>query len=410
MLARTLLAAAIWPALVLGHNKASQKQDPLSGDIDRSSRWQSGYTFSGIQTFAHLPHVQCLVEQDAPFDLAVIGVPFDTAVGYRPGARFGPRAIRTASQRQVPSRGFNHAQGINPYQNWATFVDCGDIPVTPFDNAVAFKQMTEAYRDLLRRPAKTQPTTATARALGKDGVYHPRVLSLGGDHSILLPALRSLHEIYGPVSVLHFDSHLDTWNPLSLAGEWASEQSDYNHGSMLWIAKNEGLISDEANLHAGLRTRIFGNDYGDYDEDAKQNFQYIETEELDEIGIEGIANRIKEVIGDGYVYLSIDIDVLEPGLAPGTGCPEPGGWTTRELKAILRQLTSLNIVGADVVEVAPPYDDRGESTAWAAADLAYEIFGLMVGNPLYPVEGYVGRTTHAGRGGLKRATGRKDEL
>lgn len=98
MLARTLLAAAIWPALVLGHNKASQKQDPLSGDIDRSSRWQSGYTFSGIQTFAHLPHVQCLVEQDAPFDLAVIGVPFDTAVGYRPGRYHFPMNCRRSSE------------------------------------------------------------------------------------------------------------------------------------------------------------------------------------------------------------------------------------------------------------------------------------------------------------------------
>lgn len=100
---------------------------------------------------------------------------------------------------------------------------------------------------------------------------------------------------------------------------------------------------------------------------------------------------------------------LEPGLAPGTGCPEPGGWTTRELKAILRKLTSLNIVGADVVEVAPPYDDAGESTAWAAADLVYEVFGLMVGNPLYPVDGYIARTTHSGRSGSKK-TNTKTEL
>ncbi|KAK5245550.1 hypothetical protein LTS06_009017 [Exophiala xenobiotica] len=146
--------------------------------------------------------------------------------------------------------------------------------------------MTEAYRDLLRRPAKTQPKAATPKTLGKDNIYHPRLVTLGGDHSVALPALRALHEIYGPVSVLHFDSHLDTWNPSSLAGAWASEQSNYNHGSMsaeksanqFWIAHNEGLIAKDGNIHAGLRTRIFGNDYGDYAEDAKQNFQYIETE------------------------------------------------------------------------------------------------------------------------------------
>jgi agmatinase len=113
----------------LGH-----KQNPIGNsneDIDRVSRWTAGYSFTGIQTFAHLLHKQCLVEQDAAFDLAVIGVPFDTSVAYRPGARFGPRAIRAASQRQLPSRGFNHAQGINPYQNWATVLDCGDVPVSP---------------------------------------------------------------------------------------------------------------------------------------------------------------------------------------------------------------------------------------------------------------------------------------
>ncbi|KIW15828.1 hypothetical protein PV08_05878 [Exophiala spinifera] len=407
MLASTAVVFALaWSQTALGVDKSYQVAEP--SETERTTRWKGGYSFQGIQTFAHLPHTLCLIEQDVEFDLAIIGVPFDTSVAYRPGARFGPKAIRGASQRQIPARGFNHAQGLNPYQNWATVIDCGDIPVTPFDNAVAFEQMTEAYRDLLRRPAKTQPKAPTPKTLGKDGIYHPRLVTLGGDHSVALPALRALHEIYGPVSVLHFDSHLDTWNPSSLAGAWASEQSNYNHGSMFWIAHNEGLIAKEGNIHAGLRTRIFGNDYGDYAEDAKQDFQYIETEDLDIVGIDGVVSRIIEVVGDRLVYVSIDIDVLEPGLAPGTGCPEPGGWTTRELKAMLRGLQKLNIVGADVVEVAPPYDDSGESTAWAAADLAYELLGLMVGNPPYPVEGYVARKKFAPK--WHEASGRKDEL
>jgi agmatinase len=132
MLTATLLSATIFAlaSTASGHSShGADDQAPLTED--RITRWKSGYTFTGIQTFAHLPHVECLVDQEASFDIAVIGAPFDTSVAYRPGARFGPRAIRSASQRQVPSRGFNPVQGINPYQNWATFLDCGDIPITP---------------------------------------------------------------------------------------------------------------------------------------------------------------------------------------------------------------------------------------------------------------------------------------
>ncbi|KAL2402884.1 Guanidinobutyrase [Exophiala dermatitidis] len=374
--------------------QAAETAAPSHNSSHLVDRWRSGYTFGGIQTFAHLPHVQCLVEQSEEYDIGIIGVPFDTSVGYRPGARFGPRAIRTSSQRQTAPRGFNPAQGINPYRNWATVLDCGDIPVTPFDNAIAFPQMTEAYRDLQRRPAKSQPPISPIKDVmrGKDGIYHPRLITLGGDHSVALPALRSIYELYGPVSLLHFDSHLDTYDPKTLTGSWSSEVADLNHGTMFFKAKEEGLLASEGNVHAGLRSRLAGTDYSDYEHDAHQSFLYIETEDIDYMGINGIADRIRKTIGDTLVYLSIDIDVLEPGLAPGTGCPEPGGWTTRELKGILRQLTSLNIVGADIVEVAPAYDDAAESTSWAAADLVYEILGLMVGSPPFlPMDGQIKR-------------------
>lgn len=150
--------------------------------------------FKGIGSFAHLHYVKCLTEPVEPFDIAILGAPFDTAVTYRPGARFGPRAIRHASGRQSFVREFNPRASINPYQNWAKIVDCGDIPITPIDNNVAQTQMTEALKQLGKRQSASPLATK------------PRIITLGGDHSLTLPALRALNEIYGkPVQVLYFD-------------------------------------------------------------------------------------------------------------------------------------------------------------------------------------------------------------
>lgn len=151
-------------------------------------------SFSGISTFAHLEHTKCLTSPDEAFDIAIIGAPFDSSVGYRPGARFGPRAIRNIGGRQSSVRGFNPRAGLNPYQSWAKIIDCGDIPITPFDNNIAREQMTQALIELgLHKP--------------KSGlVNRPRLLTFGGDHSLSLPALRALNHIHGkPIQVLHFD-------------------------------------------------------------------------------------------------------------------------------------------------------------------------------------------------------------
>lgn len=290
-----------------------------------------------------------------------------------PGARFGPRAIRQASSRQTSFRGFNPRAGINPYQNWATILDCGDIPITPMDNAVALRQMTAAFAELGNRPA--------ARAA------RPKLITLGGDHSLALPALRALKDIYGrPLRVLHFDAHLDTWHPEKYPSAWPSEQAHFNHGSMFWLAGNEGLISNATgsagpSVHAGLRTRLSGNDFGDHEDDSAQNWVRISADDIDEVGTRGVVEAILEAFGDAEdepVYLSVDIDVLDPAFAPGTGTPEPGGWTTRELIRILRGIEGLNVVGADIVEVAPAYQGAGEETALAAAQVAYEILSSMV--------------------------------
>ncbi|KAJ5783564.1 uncharacterized protein N7518_009241 [Penicillium psychrosexuale] len=341
-------------------------------------KWDQEWTFSGIASFAHLKPVRCLIEPDEHYDIAIIGAPFDTAVSYRPGARFGPRAIRAASARQMAGTGYNTRAGINPYLSWAKITDCGDIPVTPFDNGLAERQMYEAFLELGSRSIVNKAPKANGI-----GAHHPKLITLGGDHSIALPALRALHQIYQkPITVVHFDAHLDTWNPVRYSAYWQSEQTQFNHGSFFHKASREGLICNATSAHAGLRTRLTGVDAGDYTNPGpEQGFIRIHADDIDELGPMGIVETILARTGvdpEQPVYLSVDIDVLDPGTAPGTGTPEPGGWTTREFIRILRGLEKLNIVGADIVEVSPAYDNKGETTALAAAQVAFEIITSLV--------------------------------
>lgn len=269
---------------------------------------------------------------------------------------------------------------LNPYTSWAKILDCGDIPITPFDNALALRQMSEAFEELGSRLPPAGSLSSTTSYLHK-----PKLLTLGGDHSIALPALRALKKIYGqPIAVVHFDAHLDTWHPAKYPSAWIdstdpSSQSFFNHGSMFWIAGTEGLIVNGSSVHAGLRTRLSGDSTEDFDDDSQQGWVQIATDDIDEIGVKGVISAIMDRVGhDVPVYLSIDIDVLDPGLAPGTGTPEPGGWTTRELIRILRGIEGMNVVGADIVEVSPAYDGGSESTGLAAAQIAYEVITSIV--------------------------------
>lgn len=260
-------------------------------------------------------------------------------------------------------------------------MDCGDIPITPFDNALAERQMYDAFLELLSRPAATDPEKLGNK--NSIGAGKPKLVTLGGDHSIALPALRALYKIYGkPITVLHFDAHLDTWNPVRYTSYWLSEQSKFNHGSFFHLASTEGLISNTTSAHAGLRTRLTGATDSDYTNPGpEQGFIRIHADDIDDLGPQGIVDVLLNRIGldpEQPVYLSVDIDVIDPGLAPGTGTPEPGGWTTREMIRILRGLEKLNLVGADIVEVSPSYDNTGETTALAAAQVAFEIITSMV--------------------------------
>ncbi|WYZ42151.1 hypothetical protein EsH8_V_001046 [Colletotrichum jinshuiense] len=208
-------------------------------------------------------------------------------------------------------------------------------------------------------------------------------MTLGGDHSVALGALRALQKAYDqPIAVLHFDAHLDTLHPGKYPSSWTSDEpspSDFTHGTMFWVAGREGLIRNGSSVHGGLRSRLAGDDYGDYVDDQEQGFLRIEADSIDDIGTQGIIDIIIRRIGTEVpVYLSVDIDVIDPGLAPGTGTPEPGGWTSRELIKILRGIEGLNIVGADVVEVSPAFDGRGEETALVAAQVVYEMLTSVI--------------------------------
>ncbi|KAJ6591562.1 Arginase/deacetylase [Mycena vulgaris] len=379
----TILPAFLALALVRvnahAHHQGDELQQPMGIDVVdvATEPWTSqfgaqvdlGYT--GPLSFSHLPYSRCLDDGAARFDIGLLGMPFDTTTSYRPGARFGPFAIRAGSRRQGTDRA-TLAWGTSPGELGAGLLDCGDVPVSGYDNAKAIDQMEVAYSTLLARPVQGGATAAyksRTAAFALDGKEHPRLVALGGDHTIVLPILRSLNKVYGPVSVIHFDAHLDTWAPRP--GTVGQER--INHGSFFSIAAEEGLMTNTS-IHAGIRCQMFGAQ--DIEHDDSVGFQVISTDDIDDYGIVNVIKKIRQRIGSSPVYLSLDIDVVDPGLAPATGTPEPGGWTTREVKRILRGLAGLNFVGADIVEVAPAYDNA-DITGIAAADIVYDFLAML---------------------------------
>ncbi|PVF93832.1 Arginase/deacetylase [Serendipita vermifera] len=326
--------------------------------------------FSGITTFAHLPTFPCL-DIKKPFDIAIVGYPFDTAVSYRPGARFGPHGIRDGSRRLRTLNGWSLHWEMNPYDGSVSVVDCGDVPITPYDNSIALEEMTTAYDTLLER--SVSGSNNISPPTGRGGVSHPYILTLGGDHTIVYPILRSLYKRHGPITVLHFDSHIDTWPPSRISTS-TTPISQITHGTFFWKASTEGLIANNS-VHAGIRSKFEGP--YDIEHDKVVGFEFITADDLDDIGVDGVIRRVRDRVGQSPLYLSLDIDVLDPAFAPGTGTPEPGGWTMREINRLLRGLEGLNFIGADIVEVAPAYD-HADITSIAAADIAHELLSLFI--------------------------------
>ncbi|OAL03810.1 Arginase/deacetylase [Phaeosphaeriaceae sp. SRC1lsM3a] len=326
--------------------------------------------FAGLDTFANLPYVHCLAEKSGDvekFDIAILGAPFDTGVTARPGARFGPKGIRQGSRRISPDAAWSIYTGENVLQQWAKIVDCGDAPLTYLDNTLALKQLDKSHKEVSARPTNSSEYTV------------PRIVTLGGDHTTTLSALRSTNNHWGPVSVIHFDSHIDTWDPKVLGGG-ISHYAGINHGTFLHIAHEEGLVRNTS-IHAGIRAPVV-RPKKDVRNDLRCGFEMIKAREIDRLGMQGVIEQLKKRVAGTKVYISVDIDVLDPAFAPATGTAEVGGWSTRELLTILDGLEGLEVVGADIVEVAPIYDNPGEVTVLAAAEVALSLIGLMVKTPV----------------------------
>ncbi|TQN66460.1 putative agmatinase 1 [Colletotrichum shisoi] len=334
---------AAWklPHSAFGNFESPQgNQVPIGLENDDEIGTFGASSFAGLRTFANLPFVDCFSDQDTrdhKYDIAIFGASHDTV-----------------------SR--------NPLQDWATVVDCGDARLTWLDNTASLKRLDKAHTAISGRAAASSSVSST-----------PRILTLGGDHTTTLSALRSTYQRWGPVAVIHFDSHIDTWDPAVLGGG-ISEYAGLNHGTFLHIAHEEHLILNNS-IHAGIRAPLVRRK-GDLRNDVRCGFEIVTARDLDRLGAYGVISKIKERVGDSKVYISVDIDVLDPAYAPATGTAEPGGWSTRELLTVLDGLEGLSIVGADVVEVAPAYDNNGETTVLAAAEIAYSLIDLMVLTPV----------------------------
>jgi agmatinase len=296
--------------------------------------------YAGPSTFARIPELR---DVDS-CDVAIIGVPFDAGTSYRPGARFGPQAVRQAS-RQLRTN-YHPNYDVEPFKVQQV-ADAGDITCNPFNIDEAIKQIEDGATDLLNKVGS--------------------IVTIGGDHTIALPLLRAVNKKCGqPVALVHFDAHLDTWDTYFGA--------PYTHGTPFRRAREEGLFLDDASMHVGIRGPLYSRD--DLKEDEDLGFKIIHCDDFQTQSIDQIVKRIRDRVGDNPLYLSIDIDVLDPAHAPGTGTPEIAGMTSREMLNVLRGLSGMNLVSADVVEVAPAYD-HAELTSTAAATIVYELINIL---------------------------------
>ncbi|GAB6053736.1 agmatinase [Magnetospira thiophila] len=302
-------------------------------------------TYGGALSFLR----RCYSRDLTGVHVAVSGVPYDGAVTYRSGARLGPRAIRAASVQLAELKSFPF--GFDPFDSLAV-VDYGDCFLDPHHPETVVETIERHIAEILAA-----------------GVFP---LTLGGDHFIAYPILRAMAAHHGPVALLHFDAHCDTWD---------DDGSRLDHGSMFLRAKNQGLIDVSRSCQVGIRTH----------NDSDHGFDILTAPWVHHHGVEATIAAIRQRVGAGKVYLTFDIDCLDPAFAPGTGTPVSGGLTSAQALGIVRGLSDLDLVGADVVEVAPAYD-LSEITAIAAATVAHDILcllavkrgarGLPLGRPL----------------------------
>lgn len=288
--------------------------------------------FAGVATFMRLPHIS----DPNRLDVALIGVPYDGGTTYRPGPRFGPRHIR---EQSAIIRPYNPVLNVNPFEHLRV-ADYGDLAVNPISIEDTYARITSGLKPAL--DAGTLP------------------ICVGGDHSILLPILRAVHAAHGPVALVQLDAHSDTWDQY-----WGMK---YTHGTPVRRAIEEGLLAEPYILQVGLRGQLYGADDMDYA--REHNIAWITSEDFHQHGLTLVHEQLQAFQGR-KTYLSLDIDVVDPAFAPGTGTPQVGGLSSVQILELVRALKGLNLVGCDLVEVSPPFDSA-EITSLLAANLLFE--------------------------------------
>jgi agmatinase len=305
--------------------------------------------FSQPATFMRLPYRTDL----EGVDVALVGVPFDSATSYRPGTRLAPREIRSQSSL---IRTYSHALRVAPFERLRV-VDAGDVDASPLS-------VENAH-------AAIEDRTAEIVAAG----VVP--LAVGGDHSISLPILRALARAHGPLGLLQFDSHIDTWDE--------DFGSKIFHGSSFYYAVTEKLVDPPRFVQVGIRGPMYGPaDFAFHDE---HGITVIGIDEVHGQGVEAVVRRVRQILGERPAYVTFDIDSVDPAFAPGTGTPEVGGLTSHQAQQVLRGLAGVRMAGADLVEVSPPFDGPGHITSLLAANLLFELLCVLAVGRHDPADG-----------------------
>ena len=298
--------------------------------------------YSGIASFGRVP-----IASDATgFDVSIVGIPYDGSVSYRSGTRFGPRAIR---EQSLLLWGYNNAQNVAPFKALRV-ADLGDIDVIPPDIIATHNEIERAATRII--------------------LAGSTLISIGGDHSVSLPLLRAHCKKHGPLGLIHFDAHPDTWD-----SEYPGQR--FSHGTPFRRAIEESLIDPNAYLQIGIRGPTNGPE--DYLDAIGLGARMITFDEVRRIGIEGVLSEVRSRVGNRPAYVTLDIDAVDPAFAPGTGTPEVGGFSSYEMLQLVRGLRNLNLVGFDLVEVSPPFDPTN-ITSILAANLVFEFLSLIALN------------------------------
>jgi agmatinase len=296
--------------------------------------------FAQPATFMRLPHQTDLTG----VDVAMLGVPFDSGTSYRPGARLGPREIRAQSSLIRP---YSYFQKISPFER-LTIVDAGDVDAPPVGIEAAYAAIEAAVERILAAGA--------------------RPMIVGGDHSISLPVLRAVSRRRGPLALVQIDAHIDTW------GDYFGGK--YFHGSPFRRAIEETIIAPSQYVQVGIRGPMYGEE-ADFAYQREHGVTTIDIGMVKRDGVDRTMARVREIVNDRPLYVTFDIDSVDPAFAPGTGTPEIGGLTSYEAQEIVRGLAGLEIAGCDVVEVAPPFDGPGQITSLLAANIMFELLCVI---------------------------------